>query len=678
MGNSDRPEAYRVGAWTVDPLARTVTRPGGTSHTLPPRALQVLTLLARNRGEIVHRDTLIDAVWDGNFLVGDKGLSQAIWQLRRAFDDAHPGRIIETVPRKGYRLLAPEENGAATRRYGKYAKLAVGASLGGLALIAAQWIGSGGSPNASEIRAPRALVASNHPEVYPDISPDGKRVLFHRREAEQYDLYIRDVGSGTDSALTRTPGADETGAVFAPNGDRVAYARTRGNRCTIVIRDDDGRERALAEDCRPDSWNALDWHPNDVHLVYTAQDGKGVPGFVEIDTTSGAARTLYRAPNGTSRPITPRYAPDGRRIAFILQGQDQQVSLALLPLEGGEPTPVGAAGAVPASLAWSSDGEALWLSGHDERHFQLLKLDLDSGSLQRFPLEDVRSLRLRRDSGTGIERLAFHRSALDADIWAVPGDVASPFRLAASPELDWMPLAMDRGIYFVSDRDGFHQLWRQADGPPQKVTNQTSVGTFTSLTADARGRVTALWVGPGGRQLIRIDPSGEHIDAIPLAARVAKVVSDRDGSHLFSLQPGERHWALWRSPAQDPTEFVSLELDGLTDLAAAKQGVFALTAEPDSRVIHWEDGNTRVVVPDAEHIVQGLWAAHGDTLVSVEPDQGRIRHYDLALGRWKAIEPLEKDWFILPGLAIGEQQGLLLARHRGRDYDIHWGEVFPR
>src|ERR1700684_3209390 len=74
-----------------------------------PKALNLLIFLVENRGRLVSRRELIDAVWNGAF-VTDHVLNRAIGQLRRQLaDDAKEPRYVETVPTLGYRFIARVE-----------------------------------------------------------------------------------------------------------------------------------------------------------------------------------------------------------------------------------------------------------------------------------------------------------------------------------------------------------------------------------------------------------------------------------------------------------------------------------------------------------------------------------------------------------------------------------------
>ena len=97
--------AFRLGDWTVDPLAQRLSR-GGETIRLEPRTLRLLLCLAARRGQVVSADTLLDEVWPGVIVTPDS-VYQAVAALRRLLgDDTREPRYIVTVPKQGYRLIA--------------------------------------------------------------------------------------------------------------------------------------------------------------------------------------------------------------------------------------------------------------------------------------------------------------------------------------------------------------------------------------------------------------------------------------------------------------------------------------------------------------------------------------------------------------------------------------------
>ncbi len=98
----------RIRGWTVQPQELLLGKDGSTIR-IEPKVMEVLLCLAERPREAVTRHELAERVWPG-VIVGDEALSNAINKLRRAFsDDTRTPRFIETVPKVGYRLIAPVE-----------------------------------------------------------------------------------------------------------------------------------------------------------------------------------------------------------------------------------------------------------------------------------------------------------------------------------------------------------------------------------------------------------------------------------------------------------------------------------------------------------------------------------------------------------------------------------------
>jgi len=99
---------YRIGGWTFRAGENELLQ-GGERRRLEDRAARTLELLCRRAGEAVGQDEMITEVWNGRSQ-SPNSIPVVIGQLRRALgDDARSPRFIETVPKRGYRLVAGPE-----------------------------------------------------------------------------------------------------------------------------------------------------------------------------------------------------------------------------------------------------------------------------------------------------------------------------------------------------------------------------------------------------------------------------------------------------------------------------------------------------------------------------------------------------------------------------------------
>src|SRR5712692_6802189 len=101
------------GAFEAD-LSSGELRKNGVKLRLPDQSFQILAMLTESPGQVVTREDLRKSLWPGDTFVDfDNGLNGAILRLRNALGDSaeHP-RFIETLPRRGYRFVAPVETAA--------------------------------------------------------------------------------------------------------------------------------------------------------------------------------------------------------------------------------------------------------------------------------------------------------------------------------------------------------------------------------------------------------------------------------------------------------------------------------------------------------------------------------------------------------------------------------------
>jgi TolB-like protein/DNA-binding winged helix-turn-helix (wHTH) protein/tetratricopeptide (TPR) repeat protein len=144
---------FHVGPWLVEPNLNTISR-NGTPVRVEPKVMEVLVCLAQHAGAPVSKQKLLQTVWPDTFVTEDV-LTRSISELRRVFeDDVHEPRVIQTIPKRGYRLLpevkpvepptassVPAPPTSPRRHFWAYAAVAVGALLftAGITLYLVRW-----------------------------------------------------------------------------------------------------------------------------------------------------------------------------------------------------------------------------------------------------------------------------------------------------------------------------------------------------------------------------------------------------------------------------------------------------------------------------------------------------------------------------------------------------------
>jgi DNA-binding winged helix-turn-helix (wHTH) protein/TolB-like protein/cytochrome c-type biogenesis protein CcmH/NrfG len=201
----------RIGEWRVDGTLNELSRAGRTLR-IEPKAMEVLMALADRPGEVVSREALLALVWPG-MVVGDDALTQSIIKLRKALGDtARSPAYIETISKRGYRLIAPVAadaaggtGGSAPRRRGL--RFAIGALVVLAAAVALV-----------DLRDSRPLPAGGVPgapgEEAAEAAPVGVAVVpFETVGAGVEQAYLaRGIGSDLMTDLGRLSGLTVIGA----------------------------------------------------------------------------------------------------------------------------------------------------------------------------------------------------------------------------------------------------------------------------------------------------------------------------------------------------------------------------------------------------------------------------------------------------------------------------------
>jgi DNA-binding winged helix-turn-helix (wHTH) protein len=134
-------EKHASPKFTVDPREGTVAGPDGTVR-LEPKVMEVLAVLSRHAGRVVSRDELLDEVWP-KVIVTEHTLSRCIYQLRNELGKigGEPGQAdynpIETLPKRGYRLLATIETLSAED---SVTSRSVSSEIKAMPFVVGQWV----------------------------------------------------------------------------------------------------------------------------------------------------------------------------------------------------------------------------------------------------------------------------------------------------------------------------------------------------------------------------------------------------------------------------------------------------------------------------------------------------------------------------------------------------------
>ena len=105
MGEGGNME-YRFGPYTLEPAERRISGDGNARIELTAKAFDLLVLLVSRSGQLVTKDEILDEVWQ-DVSIAESNVTTTISMIRKALREDSEHRYVETIPKKGYRFIAP-------------------------------------------------------------------------------------------------------------------------------------------------------------------------------------------------------------------------------------------------------------------------------------------------------------------------------------------------------------------------------------------------------------------------------------------------------------------------------------------------------------------------------------------------------------------------------------------
>jgi Tol biopolymer transport system component/DNA-binding winged helix-turn-helix (wHTH) protein len=619
----------RFGVFELD-LRSGELRKGGVRVGLQEQSLQFLAALLERPGDLVTREELRQRLWpDGTFVDFEHGLNAVVSRLRDTLgDSAESPRFIETIPRRGYRFIAPVEarlkgrdardqagesalTQAESGRGASAAEPARGGdsrSLMWLGVVLALAIGAAAaSPYLSRIWQPNRAAMRTRPattlpgqERHPSFSPDGTQMAFvwDGEQGDNEDIYIKLIDAGVPLRLTTNPAADRN-PVWSPDGRHIAFVRlTEEGRDVFVIAALGGPERRIGSLARTHEWAAgPSWSPNGRLLALSDKDEPHAAlSIVLMSIDSMEKRKLTSPPKESVGDCAPAVSPDGRTVAF--NRRSAASGIYLVPITGGEPRRLTVErDPFCERLAWTPDGRELVFSssgGAPESSSSLWRVSASGGKPERVSVggDNAANPAISRRGN----RLAYEQRSQDANIWRieVPKSLQpshSPTKLIASTRHEAGPQFSPDGarIAFHSDRSGSFEIW-VCDTEGLNLVQLTSFGGPMVGTPrwSPDGRLIAFDVSEKGHSDIHV----VSVDGGP-PRRVTSETSgeavpswSKDGRWIYFASNRTGHLEVWKVPAT-----------GGHAVQITKGGGFAAFESNDGQFVYYSKGQK----------VDGLW-----------------------------------------------------------------------
>ena len=529
---SSHAAVYAFEGYRLESARRSLKRADGSIVPIAGKPFDVLVYLVRHAGEVVDRDTVLQAVWPRR-VVEENNINQAIAMLRRALGPHH----IATVSGRGYQFVTPvqeiapptesasETTRAATpeqdhsgrglptsplqaaaapppraaaepQRFGAHSMVAVVV----IAVATATILYEAGQEGVAE--APLGTIASStslttYPgeETTPAFSPDGTRVAFSwDGNAGNEDIYVTQIGTRAVARLTTSLiGADRYPA-WSPDGQFIAFMRQLdATRFDVIVIPSigGGQERKVyageLDWISREGFPLLAWTPDSAEIWFTtrlsASTGELRYGLHRVWIATDDVALLELGGATEDYDTSPAISPDGQWLAFTRYRSGERLNHVMVQRLGPGFAPTGeteviAEAALHHSLSWAPGSDRLWFV-EGGRIFEWrvggpVRVAATSG-----PQPSFGTVTFTHDGRRA--RAAAVTRRTDTDIFTLPLDpvthsaIGPPEARFHSTATDYHPRFSPDGkqLAFVSDRGGHRAIWiANVDGSaPRQLTD---------------------------------------------------------------------------------------------------------------------------------------------------------------------------------------------------------------
>ncbi|HZR64888.1 MAG TPA: winged helix-turn-helix domain-containing protein [Terriglobales bacterium] len=624
----------RFGVFELDSRAGEL-RKGGIKVKLEGKPFQVLSILLERPGEVITREELQEKIWPDTFVDFEHNLNTAIKKIRDVLGDAAESpRFVETLPRRGYRFIAPV-NGARQVAAGKdevppprakiLSRLQSNAFLyiAGVivvAVVATVTLVLHHRNVALVERSLRRLTFDDGLQFGATWSPDGRFLAYSSDKGGKFDIWVQQVSGGDPVEITRGPG-ENWQADWSPDGKYIAYRSEAGDGGLFIIPalGGAGLERKIS-----DFGYYPHWSPDGSEIVFqnTAM-GTGARFYV-IGLDGSAPREILPEVTSASWCMSAAWHPDGKRVSiWVWEGNANPMPILwTAPIDGGKavrteisPELLKAARLVAGDFtgwgdydfrfSWAPTGDGIYFERTIQRAKNIWRMAIEPATLRAVSLERI-TTGVGPDSDLAVSRdakqIAFTGASERVRGWAFPfkskeGREVGPGRPVTLPGIDAWQQALTRdgkNLAFAGKRSGRWELWVTslatgqstaiaADDPyernfPQWSPDGTRLAYMRGRTVNGETQI-AIW-SEQTRSEVTLTTSRDTHGKFPFDW-------SPDGKWLLTAleDPVTHHSEIWRLPAD---ETVNAELLGKRVLSDPKNDLFQAKYSPDGQWITFE------------------------------------------------------------------------------------------
>jgi Tol biopolymer transport system component/DNA-binding winged helix-turn-helix (wHTH) protein len=698
---------WRFGVFEVD-SRREELRRSGTAVKMREQSFRILVYLLEHPGEIVTREELRKVLWPSDTFVDfDHSLNTAVMKLREALGDQTGAPLyIETIPKRGYRFIAPVTEGDETwtrtpkqvpftssiatadavpepvhqsvpagpslflhrTTFPLILLLIFGTAVGGYTLFLRS--NSRQSITGRKLLRTVPITSAAGDAISPVFSPDGREIAYVWDGADRkgYDVYVQLIGADLPLRLTY----EHLGLIgppsWSPDGTQIVFERCDGKHDGIyAVPALGGEEHQLATAaCYYTLPNAVPWMANGNDILLVDHCTPDSPfAVVALSLANGQKRCLT-SPPGDKDDIGWGFAlsPDGSTVAFGKTAVALCCNVYTVSSHGGQITQLTSEGHDGCNTLndfgcnakmWTPDGKFIIYENTRNSLPALFRVPATGGTGE--PETTYPAIGSFTRDGTHFV-YSQHISSDPPAVWrASLASPAGPVRERRKvidsqfPEMDAQPSPDGTRLVWMSMRTGSEEIFiSDSDGHHQ--TQITHLGRYSGTprwSPDGKWIAFDSYIPTKTVQIFVVDPEGRNLRSIVSETFNCAVPSwSRDGKFVYFSAKRNGLWQVWKH-----------SLDTGADVQLTKQGGFDPMESMDGKTVYYTrfyeagiwtvpsaGGPETLVVPDRPQL--GFWghfAVSSSGLYFLDSDaqpHPTINFYDFATRRLSPVFALDE------------------------------------
>lgn len=542
------------------------------SVRIEPMMSELLAYFCHHQGVVVSKEQLLNDVWHGRY-VSDNSIAKLVTKLRKALgDDARNPMYIVTIPKRGYRLVAPVEQisepseltevqhsgSAASERslpssfLGMVLLVAIATAVGGF-----YWLYDAAPSIATSAKA---LTADRGSEHFPAFTSDGERLAYMHHDGHRYRLFVKLVAS--ESVVEIRHGKEEGVGPGSWNdkGNRLVYLVATKDKCQYFTREFHGlhmSEPELIHTCKPGSYGVVKFTHDDNLVVFAESPGPGKPySLYQLDITTRQVQWLPQPELHLGGNSQFDLHPKEDKLLISSPDQHQWEGFYELDLNTRTLTQLFKLNAYICCGIWSHDGKHVVLMGeHPAR--EIVRYDLD-GNNKTLIYSGTQQLSRpeRHSNGEDYVFIAYQYDLNVEEYHLVEGQTQAILQDTVDERLAVLsPDEMQ--VAYISLTTGSEELWlyNRQSGQKQKVTGFDDSRHYLDLAwSPDQTRVAGLTLNA----IHIIDVGTGDVTALSLPEKELRGISFKSATELaFSMQLGKN----WQVVSYDLVSDVMTRLD---------------------------------------------------------------------------------------------------------------------